>query len=89
MAVFFLIAVLSDGDYIFTLGTYSGAASWGDRVFALPYLFVIIFAATWKRAAEGPVHEPHSRFGDFVLTHILPTGIPLLVILMGRRIAKE
>jgi PAS domain-containing protein len=89
MAVFFLIAVLSDGDYLSTLGTYSGAASWGDFVSALPYLFVIIFAATWKPAAEGPVHEPRSRFGDFVLTHILPTGIPLLVILMGRRIAKE
>ena len=89
MAVFFLIAVLSDADYLFTLGTYSGAASWGDFVSALPYLFVIIFAATWKRAAEGPVHEPRSRFGDFVLTHILPTGIPLLVILMGRRIAKD
>jgi PAS domain S-box-containing protein len=89
MAVFFLFAVLSDGDYLFTLGTYSGAASWGDFISALPYLFVVIFAATWKRAAEGPVHEPRSRFGDFVLTHILPTGIPLLVILMGRRIAKE
>jgi hypothetical protein len=46
MAVFFLVAVLSDGDYLFTLGTYSGAASWGDFIFALPYLFVVIFAAT-------------------------------------------
>jgi hypothetical protein len=46
MAVFFFVAVLSDGDYLFTLGTYSGAASWGDFIFALPYLFVVIFAAT-------------------------------------------
>jgi PAS domain S-box-containing protein len=89
MAVVFLTAVLSDGDYLFTLGTYSGAASWGDFVSALPYLFVVIFAATWKRAAEAPVHEPPSRFADFVLTHILPIGIPFLIILMGRRIAKE
>jgi hypothetical protein len=82
MAVVFLTAVLSDGDYLFTLGTYSGAASWGDFVSALPYLFFVIFAATWKRAAEGPVHEPRSRFADFVLTHILPIGIPFLIILM-------
>jgi PAS domain S-box-containing protein len=89
MVAVFLAAGLSDGDYLFTLGTYSGAASWGDLLWALPYLFVVIFAATWKHAAEGPVHEPHSRFVDFVLTHIVPIGIPLLVILMGRRIAKE
>jgi PAS domain S-box-containing protein len=89
MVVVFLVAGLSDGDYLFTLGTYSGAASWGDLLWALPYLFVVIFAATWKHAAEGPVHEPSSRFVDFVVTHILPAGIPLLVLLMGRRIAKE
>jgi PAS domain S-box-containing protein len=89
MVAVFLAAGLSDGDYLFTLGTYSGAASWGDLLWALPYLFVVIFAATWKRGAEGPVHEPHSRFADFVVTHILPAGIPLLVIFMGRRIAKE
>jgi PAS domain S-box-containing protein len=89
MALVFLTAVLSDADYLFTLGTFSGGASWGDFVSALPYLLVVIFAATWKRAADGPVHEPHSRFVDFVVTHVLPTGIPILVILMGRRIAKE
>ena len=89
MALIFLTAVLSDADYLFTLGTFSGGASWGDVVSALPYLLVVIFAATWKRAADGPVHEPHSRFVDFVVTHVLPAAIPILVILMGRRIAKE
>jgi PAS domain S-box-containing protein len=89
MALVFFTAVLSDADYLFTLGTFSGGASWGDFVSALPYLLVVIFAVTWKRASEGPVHEPHSRFVDFVITHILPAGIPLLVIFMGRRIARE
>jgi PAS domain S-box-containing protein len=89
LALVFLISVFSDADYLSTLRAYSGAATWGDFVSALPYLFLIIFAATWKRAADGPVHEPKSRFVDFVLTHILPIGIPFLVILMGRRIAKE
>ena len=89
MALVFFTAVLSDADYLFTLGTFSGGASWGDFVSALPYLLVVIFAVTWKRASEGPVHEPHSRFVDFVITQILPAGIPLLVIFMGRRIARE
>jgi PAS domain S-box-containing protein len=89
MAVIFLAAVLSHGDYLLTLGSYSGAATWGDLLWTVPYLLIVIVASTWKRATHTPVHEPHSRFADFVLTHILPIGIPLLVIFMGRRIARE
>src|SRR5208337_4106759 len=33
--------------------------------------------------------EPPSRFTDLAVTHILPLGIPLLVIFMGRSIARD
>jgi len=89
MAIVFSTSVLSDADYLVTLGTFSGGASWGDFFSALPYLLLVILAVTWRRASEGPGYEQRSRFTDFVVTHILPAGIPLLVIFMGRRIATE
>ena len=35
------------------------------------------------------IAEPPSRIGDLATTHILPLCIPLLVIFMGRQIARE
>jgi PAS domain S-box-containing protein len=89
MAIVFLTVVFSDADYLFTLGAYTGSASWGDLVWALPYLLVVMIAATWNRPTDVPSREPSSRLVDFVVTHILPVGIPLLVIFMGRRIARD
>jgi len=89
MAVVFLAVVLSDGDYLLTLGTFTGSASWGDLLWALPYFLLVILAATWNYQTDAPLPESPSRFVDFVLTHVLPVGIPLLVIFMGRRIATE
>jgi PAS domain S-box-containing protein len=85
----FLTAVFSDADYLLTLKTSLGTASWGDFLFILPYLGVIFLAVTWLRGARDSIAEPVSRFGDLAVTHGFPVVIPLLVIFMGRAIARD
>jgi PAS domain S-box-containing protein len=84
----FLAAVLSDAEFLFSLQTSVGVASWGDVLWMLPCLLVILLAVTWKRpdsASPGAA----SAAGDLVPSQILSIAIPLLVIFMGSRIAKE
>jgi PAS domain S-box-containing protein len=85
----FLGAALTDGDYLFNLKTYSGAASWGDFLYLVPYFLVVLIAVRWKYDQRDPIAEPPSRIGNLAASHVLPLCIPLLVIFMGRRIAKD
>lgn len=89
MAAVFLAAGASDGDYLFTLGTTPGSASWGDALWMVPYFLVIGLAAIWKQNERVPRPLSTSRWGDYVVTQILPVAIPLSVIFMGRAIARE
>src|SRR5258708_39330985 len=43
--IVFLLAVVSDADFLLTLKTSLGAASWGDFLFLFPCLAVIFLAA--------------------------------------------
>jgi PAS domain S-box-containing protein len=88
LALVFLTAVLSDADYLVTLGT--GAASWGDLVEMLPYFIVVLLAASWKSPEPDPAPiSTSSPLSTLVVTQVLPIAIPLLVIVMGRAIARE
>ena len=88
LGLVFLTAVLSDGDYLFTLGTSVGAATWGDLLWMLPLFIVILFAVTWKQPGPAAVSSSPSA-SQLVAAQILPVAIPLLVIFMGRAIARE
>jgi PAS domain S-box-containing protein len=83
----FLAAVLSDAEYLFTLSTSVSAASWGDLLWMLPCLLVILLAVNWKQPEPAPVSS--SPVGQLVAAQVLPIAIPLLVIFMGRAIARE
>jgi PAS domain S-box-containing protein len=88
MFIVFLAAVFSDTDYLLTLKTSLGTASWGDFLFLFPCLGVIFLAITWRRDTDS-IAEPVSRFGDLAVTHGFPLVIPLLVLLMGRAVARD
>ncbi|MGB2675744.1 MAG: PAS domain S-box protein [Candidatus Acidiferrum sp.] len=88
LGLVFLTAVLSDADYLFTLGTSVGAATWGDFLWMLPLFIVILLAVTWKQPGPAAVSSSPSA-GQLVAAQILPIAIPLLVIFMGRAIAPE
>jgi len=89
LSVVFSLAVLSDADYLLTLQTALSSASWADFVFLLPYLGVISVAVTWPRRGRDSLTEPVSRFGDLAVTHGFPIAIPLLVLFLGRNLARD
>ena len=82
----FLAAVLSDAVYLFTLRSSVSAASWGDLLWMLPLVLVILLAVTWKQPEPAPA--PSSPVGDLVAAQILPIAIPLLVIFMGHAVSR-
>ena len=85
----FLLASLSDADFLLTLKTSLGVASWGDFFFLFPWLAVIYLAVAWPRRGQNSIAEPVSRFGDLAVTNGFPVVIPLLVLFMGRAIAVD
>ncbi len=89
MSLFFVLASASGLAYFFSLRPTSGKTGWNDIGWCAPYLFAVVVAATWKREDElVPAAVPRGP-RSAVLSHLLPVGIPLLVLFMGRRIATE
>jgi PAS domain S-box-containing protein len=88
LCLVFLSATLSDTEYLSTLGASVSAASWGDLLWMLPLIIVILLAVTWKRPGPAGVSSSPSA-GQLVAAQILPVAIPLLVIFMGSAIARE
>jgi len=84
----FLLAILSDVDFLLTLKTSLGAASWGDFFFLFPWLAVIFLAASPRRGQDS-IAEPVSPFGDLAVSNGFPVVIPLLVLFMGRALAID
>ncbi|HUN63852.1 MAG TPA: hypothetical protein VMU53_17770, partial [Candidatus Sulfotelmatobacter sp.] len=89
LAIAFLTAVLAHADYFFTRKAVGSAASWADLIWILPYLAVILLAAFWQPPRAMDLAPSTSPFGTMVATQILPIATPLIVIFMGRAIAKE
>ncbi|HET7107865.1 MAG TPA: PAS domain S-box protein [Candidatus Acidoferrum sp.] len=85
----FLLASLSDAYFLLTLKTALSSASWGDFLSLFPSILVIFLAAAWPRSGHAPIVEPVSRFGDLAVTHGFPVIIPLLVLFMGRSLARD
>ena len=85
----FLAASLSDAGYLLNLKNALGSATWSDFLFLVPFFGVILLSASWPSARGDAIVEPLSRIGDLTVTHLLPLFIPLLVIFMGRGIARD
>jgi len=63
----FLLALLSDTEYLVTLHSSIGGASWGDFLFLFPWLAVIILAVVSARRGQNSITEPVSHFGDLAV----------------------
>jgi PAS domain S-box-containing protein len=85
----FLLASLSDVDFLLTLKTSLGTATWGDFLFLFPWLAVIYLAVASSRRSQDSIAEPVSRFGNLAVTHGSPVVIPLLVLFMWRNLARD
>ncbi len=87
MSVMFLAAAISDLAYL--LAGSSLTATWADVVEATPYMLVVLLVALWKPVPEelATGHQPSRR--AVIISQGLTVCIPLLVVLMGYRIARE
>jgi PAS domain S-box-containing protein len=88
-AFVFVVAALSDVEYFLNVTAAVGDATWGDILWMLPYVAVIIFALRWKQPEPVPVAFPSTGVSNFFASQFLPVGLPLFVILMARAISRE
>ena len=89
LSVAFLILVLADAEYLFAIVDTRISAGWGDLIWMVPCFIVILFAAKWQQPTSTTLPASPSRVGSLLNAQILPIAIPLLVIFMGRAIARE
>ncbi len=87
-AVFFML-ILADLEYLLAVVDLRVSAGWGDLIWMLPGFFVILLAVYWKQPPADLLPASDSRVGSLLNAQILPIAIPLLVIFMGRAIARE
>ena len=87
--IFFLLAV---GATIALLSSWHSAvrsATWSDLAWCVPYLFMTVVAAIWREPSSVDAQEPRALFRVTMISQVLPVCIPLVVLLMGRKIAQE
>jgi PAS domain S-box-containing protein len=89
LSVAFLLLVVADAEYLFAIVDSRISASWGDLIWMIPSIIVVVFAVKWRPPVSMPVSSSPSRVAALLNAQILPILIPLLVIFMGRAIAQE
>ena len=89
VSLFFLLAAGSSMTYLLSVPTVVGQAKWYDVAWCVPYLFVATFASTWRKEEAVTEQEPSSPANVKMVSRVLPVCMPLLVLLMARRIAQE
>jgi PAS domain S-box-containing protein len=89
MSVFFLLSCAAGLYPLFVSRSVPLGPNWSDITWSVPYLFVAFFAAAWKNKEEPFILPSGSSWRAMVASQALPIIIPLLVLLMGRRIVAE
>ena len=87
-AVFFTL-VLADLAYLVAVVDVRVPSGWGDLLWMVPSFIIIVFAGNWKQPVSTRLSASSSRLAGLLNAQILPVAIPLLVIFMGRAIARE
>lgn len=89
LSALFLIMTGSDFSYLLSGSLNPNSSAWVGLAWSAPYLYGTVFAATWKSERFTVVRQSKSRLRTMATSQVLPVCIPLLVLLMGRRIATE
>lgn len=66
-----------------------GRANWYDVAWRVPYLFLTAFASRWRAEEEVQAKEEDAPEKVSIFSRLLPACVPLLVLLMSRRITHE
>jgi PAS domain S-box-containing protein len=89
LSVVFLLLVLSDVEYLLAIVDVRIPSGWGDLIWMIPSLIIILFAGTWRQPVSTRLRLTPTRLAGLLNAEILPVAIPLLVIFMGPAIARE
>lgn len=89
VSLFFLLTTGASITYLLSGQGGAGRANWYDVAWCGPYLFVTAFASRWKLKEDAAGKEQSAPEKAAILSRILPVCVPLLVLLMSRRIAYE
>ena len=89
VSLFFLLTVVSSIAYLISLPAPVDRAHWYDVAWCVPYLFVTAFASGWKTESAGPVKEQAASGIARIFLRVFPAAVPLVVLVMSRRIAQE
>ena len=88
VSLFFLLTAGSSVAYLASYPPETSRANWYDVFWSLPYLFVTAFASAWTRN-ETVEEEKPSPGRAAIFARVLPVAVPLLVLLMSWRIARQ
>jgi PAS domain S-box-containing protein len=89
VAVFFFAEVAPTLLYLFSRPAAAGRVSWSGVAWCVPYLILTVIVGTWKGEVSPGKEEPAAPFRNTIISQTLPVCIPLLVLLMGKQIARE
>jgi len=89
ITLFFTAVTVSELITVGQLGQSGPANLWADAAWSVPHLFAIFLAASWNTRQQPDPESPRPRPAGWVASQVFPVCIPLVVILMGHRIALE
>jgi PAS domain S-box-containing protein len=89
LSVVFFTLVLADVAYLLAIVDTRIPSGWGDLIWMAPSFIIIVFAGSWRQSMSTRLSSSPTRLARLLNTEILPIAIPLLVIFMGRAIARE
>ena len=89
VSAFFVLNVASTLFYLSRWQTTPEKASWPGVAWCVPFVVLTIIVGRWKPENSLNIREPTAPFKNTIVSQILPVCIPLLVLFMGRQIAKE
>jgi PAS domain S-box-containing protein len=89
LAVCFFFAALSDAEFMLTIQSATGDATWGDLLWMAPFFTLMFLALTWKQPESPQFTSPPSPLSQLVTARFLPIAMPLLVIFLARAIMAE
>ena len=89
VSLFFLLSTGASIAYLLSGLGGAGRAHWYDVAWCGPYLFVTAFASRWKTEDDAAMKEQTAPRRAAILSRMFPVCVPLLVLLMSRRIAYE
>lgn len=89
LSLFFLLTAASSAAYLFSDTRRVAQAQWYDVAWCIPYLFLIAFASGRRTEKVDAAKGVASPVKVTIFSRVWPVCVPLLVLLMSRRIAYE